>query len=110
MRIIKTGLPSQINGITLWPFILIQPDLPRKKMNRVINHERIHEAQIRDCEVLGFYWLYLTTFLRDWWQGSYGIAYRLNPFEIEARMNDENLNFLMLREPKTYRFWAGRCK
>ncbi|WP_229236207.1 hypothetical protein [Emticicia sp. TH156] len=99
MIIIK-GIPlSRINGITLFPFIIVRPRNPDKVL---INHERIHIRQQLELLVIPFYiwyvaeWLYHYLRCGEWWT-----AYRRIGFEKEAYANQEDLNYL-----KTRKLWA----
>lgn len=80
----------RVAGIVLWPFILVN----NKHNRRLVNHERIHEHQIKDCGVLWFYILYLRYHLK--------FGYRNNPFEVEAFQNDNNLDYLLTREKRKW--------
>ena len=66
---------------------------------RVINHERIHDAQQRELLYLPFYilyvleWLWHLLRLRDSRK-----AYRAISFEREAYANDHDLNYLSRRK------------
>jgi hypothetical protein len=82
----------KVSGIVLWPFIFVND-----KHDRIlVNHERIHEHQIKDCGVLKFYILYL------WYHFKFG--YWENPFEIEAFENHSNLEYLTNRIKRKWNF------
>lgn len=92
MKLIQSKLITDcilgVNGIVLYPFIFVND-----KTNKVlVNHERIHEAQINDHGVIGFYWKYFT----DWVK--VGFKYRMIPFEIEAFENEKDLTYLDRRK------------
>jgi len=82
----------RVAGIVLWPFIFVN----NKHNRRLVNHERIHEYQIKECGVLRFYILYLRYHFK--------FGYRKNPFEVEAFENDDNLNYLETRKNKSW-YW-----
>jgi hypothetical protein len=89
----------KIDGIALWPFVLIAS---KEANSIVLNHERIHLRQQIEMLVLPFYVWYLAEWIlyyfkfKDWDK-----AYRHISFEKEAYKNDRNLNYL-----KTRRFWG----
>tara|TARA_B100001564_G_C20348016_1_gene537603 strand:- start:42 stop:383 length:342 start_codon:yes stop_codon:yes gene_type:complete len=89
-----------IGAITLWPFVI-----SRNKLNKqVLNHETIHIKQQQELLIIGFYILYVyywvkgLMYYRDAQQAYYSI-----PFEMEAYINEENLEYLQKR-----RFMAWR--
>ena len=89
-----------IGAITLWPFII-----SRNKLNKqVLNHEMIHIKQQQELFIIGFYILYVYYWIKglmyyhDAQQAYYSI-----PFEMEAYINEENLEYLQKR-----RFMAWR--
>lgn len=87
-----------IAGITLWPFIVLREKYkdstsPRTKI--LVNHEKIHLAQQRECLVIPFYLIYLVEFI---FKGYRGIS-----FEREAFENDDDLDYLKKRKPYAWR-------
>jgi hypothetical protein len=97
MKIIQSKIITNVllgvSGIVLYPFIFVND-----KNNKVlINHERIHEAQIRDHGVFGFYWKYITDWIRA------GFKYRKIPFEIEAFKFQDDMNYLKRRESRKFK-------
>lgn len=61
----------------------------------VLNHERIHTAQMKELLFLPFYILYLLEWIvRLFMRGN---AYRNISFEREAYANEKNLNYLVTR-------------
>ncbi|MGL4631159.1 MAG: hypothetical protein ACRCVT_08140 [Leadbetterella sp.] len=89
---------KHIQGIALWPFVLLKPNNPSQDL---INHERIHLRQQLEMGVIFFYvwysleWLYKLLKLRN-----RQAAYLAISFEKEAYTNDCNHNYL-----KNRRFW-----
>lgn len=69
----------------------------------VINHERIHNAQMKELLFIPFYilyvfeWLILLILYRNW-----NKAYRNISFEREAYANGHNLNYLNNRKPYSF--------
>lgn len=95
----------KINGITLYPFIIVND-----KNNKIlINHEKIHIVQQSELYVIPFYFLYFKWYFenRKNFKGFYLIkhywSYRNIPFEVEAFSNQSNLDYLRTRKPKSYR-------
>jgi hypothetical protein len=98
MILIK-GIPfKKIQGITLFPFIIVRPKKPNMTL---LNHERIHIRQQLELLILPFYiwyvgeWLYHYAHCRHGWQ-----AYRRISFEREAYDNEEDFEYL-----KNRKFW-----
>jgi len=99
MILIK-GVPlKKIQGITLFPFIIVRSKKPSKVL---INHEKIHIHQQLELFVLPFYiwyfieWLFHYACCRSFW-----IAYRQISFEREAYDNEEDFEYL-----KNRKFWS----
>jgi len=86
-------------GITLYPFILIIPELRDDEV--ILNHERIHIEQQRELYVGGFYVLYVLYWLYGLLTGPQG-AYRNIPFEREAYDNQQNADYLSIRAPHSW--------
>lgn len=90
--IIRTKILNKTNilGITLWPFIIVRPNVTKE----TINHELIHIEQQKELFIIPFYILYL------WWSLKYG--YRNNPLEEEA-YNYQNIDhYLDIRKRYNY--------
>lgn len=92
---------TKINGITLFPFILL-----RKAEDRgnevLINHEKIHLRQQIELLVIFFYLLYVVEYYY-WYlklRNSF-LAYRYISFEREAYAMEDDLNYL-----DTRKFWS----
>ena len=67
---------------------------------RLLNHERIHTAQMKELLYVGFYVWYFIEWLIELFH--YGTtAYHTNTFEREAHANDDNLTYLTNRP-----FWG----
>jgi hypothetical protein len=90
-RIIEIALPSNLKGITLFPFILVE----NKRDRVLVNHEKIHYQQAKELLVIGFYLWYLWEWIRH--------GYKKNMFEIEAYTHEKDLNYLKTR--KKYAFF-----
>lgn len=94
---------TKINGITLFPFILIKK--PEGKTNRVlINHEKIHLRQQAELLVIFFYIWYVIEYyywyfkLRDSF-----MAYKYISFEREAYAKEDDFGYLKKR--RLFSFW-----
>jgi hypothetical protein len=99
MILIK-GVPlKKIQGITLFPFIIVRSKKPSKIL---INHEEIHIRQQFELLILPFYiwyigeWLFHYMCCRSFW-----LAYRQISFEREAYDNEEDFEYL-----KNRKFWS----
>ena len=90
MRVVYNNiLPIGKNKVamTLYPFIFVKRKHAALFTAKVLNHELIHEAQIKELGLIRFYIMYLWFFAK----GGYK---RANPFELEAYANDDDLNYL----------------
>jgi hypothetical protein len=89
-----------IDGITLWPFILIRKGISGRYREVVVNHETIHFRQQQELLVIFFYVIYglnwLLNFLRYWNSDK---AYRNIIFEKEAYSHEADLSYLQNRKP-----------
>lgn len=77
--------------MTLYPFIFVKRKHVALFTPRVLNHELIHEAQIKELGLIRFYVMYLCFFVK----GGYK---RANPFEMEAYAHDDDLGYLKYRK------------
>lgn len=88
---------TKINGITLFPFILIK----NKALSQnpvLINHEKIHLRQQLELAILPFYVWYLAEFYLHRLKGKAAYeAYRAISFEREAYAQEKNADYLQTR-------------
>lgn len=91
MRIIY-NFPFLFPGVRSMTFFGIILTRESKLSEKVINHEAIHFAQMKDYFYVFYYPVYLYQCIR------YG--YRNCPFEKEAYDNDDNLDYLKTRKSK----------
>ncbi len=89
---------TKINGITLFPFILL-----RKREDRynkeLINHEKIHLRQQIELLIIFFYIWYVVEYY-FWYfklKNSF-LAYKYISFEREAYAMEDDLNYLETRK------------
>ena len=96
MILIK-GIPfRKIQGITLFPFIIVRPKKPNKIL---LNHERIHIRQQLELLVIPFYIWYLSEWLYHYIKCGHGWqAYRRISFEQEAYDNEHDFDYLKKRK------------
>ena len=93
----------KINGITLFPFIILR----RKdfKTNKIlVNHEKIHIRQQLELLIVFFYVWYVVEYY--YWYiklKNKDLAYKSISFEREAYAMEEDLNYLETR--KIWSFW-----
>ena len=94
---------TKINGITLYPFILLKK--PEYRQNRVlINHEKIHLRQQVELLIIFFYIWYVVEYYYWYFKLKDGfMAYHCISFEREAYAMEDDLNYLETR--KTWSFW-----
>lgn len=73
-----------------------------KITEEMINHEKIHTAQMKEMLYIFFYlWYVIEWVIRLFKKGD---AYRNISFEKEAYINEDYLNYLKERQPYTW-FW-----
>lgn len=91
---------TKINGIALFPFILLKSKLDKKNII-LLNHEKIHLRQQAEMLIIFFYLWYVLEYyyLLIKFRNAY-LAYQNISFEREAYSNEHNLNYL-----KTRKFW-----
>ena len=89
---------TKINGITLFPFILL-----RKKEDRnnevLVNHEKIHLRQQFELLIIFFYIWYVVEYYYWYFKlkNSF-LAYKYISFEREAYTKEDDLNYLKSRK------------
>lgn len=85
---------TKINGITLFPFILLKNSADRENPV-LLNHEKIHLRQQMEMLIVFFYILYLGEyyFYLIKLKNPY-LAYRSISFEREAYANESDMNYL----------------
>jgi hypothetical protein len=85
----------KINGIALWPFVIVRSKSPGKV---ILNHECIHLRQQIEMLIVFFYVWYVIEWavhylrLGNWWAAYYAIS-----FEKEAYTNEKDFNYLKQR-------------
>jgi hypothetical protein len=85
-------------AITLYPYIFVKRKYIKLFTKKALNHELIHEAQIKELGLIRFYIMYLWFFVK----GGYK---RANPFELEAYAHDDDLDYLSFRVKNAWRFY-----
>jgi hypothetical protein len=99
--LLKNVKLPKINGIALWPFVIVRSKSPGKV---ILNHERIHLRQQIEMLIVFFYVWYIIEWtihylrLGNWWAAYYAIS-----FEKEAYANEKDFIYLKHRK-----FWAFR--
>lgn len=85
-------------GITLFPFVLLRPDVHLTR--RLVVHERIHLKQQAELLVVPFFLLYLLEYCFNLlkYQNHYKAYFHIS-FEREAYSNDFKSFYLMKRKP-----------
>lgn len=84
-------------AINLFGILFVKPDMPLTA--EVINHERIHTAQMRALLYVPFYIIYIIEWLiRLLQQKNLFRAYMAISFEREAYANSNNLGYLNHRK------------
>jgi hypothetical protein len=80
-----------IEAITIFPFIFI---LKNDASSTLINHEKIHIAQQKECLFIPFFFIYALDYLINRLSGSgHMYSYMAIRFEQEAYRNEEDLNY-----------------
>jgi hypothetical protein len=94
----KLFINHQYRSITLWPFIFIR-DYDLKQDVILMNHEKIHLAQQKECLVIPFYVIYLTEYVIHRLKNqSHDKAYRNISFEREAYAKEKDFAYLSKRK------------
>ena len=89
---------TKINGITLFPFILLK-NLKDKNNKNLLNHESIHLRQQLEMLIIFFYlWYVLEYYYLLFKFRSPYLAYQNISFEREAYSNEHNFNYLKTRK------------
>ncbi len=90
----------KIAGISLFPFIILREYRKGTERGKIlVNHETIHFWQTIELGIVGFYVLYLWYYLFNLIKYKSTMkAYKQIPFEIEARGNEKNLNYIKTRK------------
>ncbi len=95
---------SRHSAINLFGILFVKRGV--KVTPTLINHERIHTAQMLELLVVFFYLWYLVEWLVRYIQIGNGMrAYYRISFEREAYVNDQNLNYLQSRKLFSFRKW-----
>ncbi|KQR92601.1 hypothetical protein ASG01_11900 [Chryseobacterium sp. Leaf180] len=88
---------TKINGITLFPFILIK-NTEDKHNSILINHEKIHLRQQLELLIIFFYLMYIAEYYYHLFRlKNAQKAYMAISFEREAYDNERSLNYLKNR-------------
>ena len=82
-------------AINLFEILFVRKEYKHLVTREVINHEKIHSAQMRELLYIPFYLIYIIEWLFK--------GYRNISFEKEAFENDQNLDYLKQR--KHYAQW-----
>ena len=101
MRVVYNSiLPIGKNKVamTLYPFIFVKRKHAALFTTKVLNHELIHEAQVKELGLIRFYLMYIWFFVK----GGYK---RANPFELEAYAHDDDLDYLESRVKNAWSFY-----
>lgn len=101
MKIIRNNLllPKRFAAVNLFGILLCRKET--KVTPKIINHERIHTAQMIEMFVVFFYlWYVVEWLLRLPFKGN---AYRNISFEREAYCHDDNLDYLKSR--RCFAWW-----
>ena len=93
----KVFVPRGFRAITIFPFILLRYR-EDKKVDQLLNHEKIHLRQQLELLIVPFYlWYSLEYFLKLFRYGDKNLAYRSISFEREAYSYEDDLSFLQKR-------------
>ena len=82
-------------AINICTFLFVRKGV--RLSDKLLNHERIHTAQMKEMLFIGFYiWYFVEWLVRLFGKGN---AYRNISFEQEAYDNDDDLTYLDNRKP-----------
>lgn len=101
MKIIRNSLipvGKEFSAINLFGILFVKHDVTVSE--RLVNHEKIHTAQMRELLYLPFYIIYVMEWLCLFvkYKGSSYEAYKNISFEKEAYRNETNLKYLSGRK------------
>lgn len=86
-------------------FIILVSDKNHKKIDEILNHEKIHIQQQRETLVIFWYIIYFLDFFINWGIfGSFWVAYEEVLFEREAFEYENDYNYLENR--KRYKWFS----
>lgn len=95
----------RIGGISLWPWIILrekyQPidQYSKQKLAKKIRHESIHIKQQEELLILFFYvWYIIEYIIKSIIYVSIRTGYEKISFEQEAKLNENNLDYLKTRK------------
>lgn len=96
MKIVRNKIlpPKGFSAINLFGVLFCKPNA--RISDRLINHESIHTAQMKEMLYIPFYLWYVTEWLIKLF--GKGNAYKNISFEREAYANQDNLNYLKTRK------------
>ena len=101
MIIYTKRLPKGVDGITIFPFIILRdrvynPD----RLKRLIRHEKIHFRQQIECLIIPFYIIYLINYVINLvkYRGEHYMAYYMIRFEVEAYNKQYDKHYLEYRK------------
>jgi len=96
--IIKYFTCGFASAITLYPFVLVLPEVKLRKS--LVTHEKIHLQQQLEILVLPFYLIYLTEYFYHLIRTrNHQKAYFLISFEREAYAKEHDSRYLKTRKP-----------
>lgn len=102
MKIVRNNIiPFKgFSGINLFGILFVRKNITIT--SSMLNHEKIHTAQMKELFYVGFYLWYFVEWLIRWYTTPQ-TAYRSISFESEAYSNQNNMNYLEHRE--RFSFW-----
>lgn len=91
---------KNIEGIALWPFVLLKTKRPSFEL---LNHEKIHLKQQLELLILPFYvWYFIEWTIRFIKYKNGSMAYYNICFEREAYKNQHDKDYLKQRKPWSF--------
>jgi hypothetical protein len=95
-----TGAKRMARAAAFWPFLLVRDEAELQRP-WLLNHERIHLAQMREMLLIGLWAQQLIEGLISilWLRKSREETYFGFSFEQEAYLNQHNLDYLKTRKP-----------
>ena len=89
-------------SVSIYPFIFLKFNCD-KTNTYLLNHERIHIQQQKECFVIPFFVIYFLNFVINFFRYfSFDKAYRNICFEKEAFSNEERLDYLQNRKSLSF--------
>ena len=98
------SLVFPVEAVTLGPLIFFKGAVSED----ILRHELVHVEQYKEMYYVGLLALYIFYWVQGYFKyRDIVVAYIVNPFEMEARIAEEDPEYLCNRQPYAWRQWVG---